>query len=231
MDEEEKVAEKPEEGKSETEDVGRLTSQIKTIEDNFKNEQRISSKKETELQTLRAELDGLRADRELSQSLLAIVAAQKGQPEDELGEEIRTKKPDLLAQYNTLRTRQEAQRKVSTYQRRVEALGLSPNDENYLDVRDLVIEGKYDRAEIRLKKLEAVKEEPPKEKIVEETLEERAEKLAEAKYLKRLEKEGLLETDTGSPAGSLSSPQQAMQDYIGGKITAEDARTRGAVFD
>ena len=230
MDEEEKVAEKPEEGKSETEDVGRLISQIKTIEDNFKNEQRISSKKETELQTLRAELDGLRADRELSQSLLAIVAAQKGQPEDELGEEIRTKKPDLLAQYNTLRTRQEAQRKVSTYQRRVEALGLSPNDENYLDVRDLVIEGKYDRAEIRLKKLEAIKEEPPKEKIVE-TEEERFAKKLESEKLKWMEERGELVTDTGSPAGGLSSPQQAMQDYIGGKITAEDARIRGAVFD
>ena len=214
---------------SPTEELAQLRSQLKEIEENWKNEQRVSSKKETDLQQMRERNDQLTSDKEITQALIATLATQQGRSEEEVSEDIRTNKPNLLAQYQTILQGQEAQRKVKSYQSRVEALNLTSNDEEYLDIKDLVETGKYDRAELKLRKLEKAKEsgketEPEGNK---ETEEERIDRLAEEKSRRTLEERGLLTTETGGPSAASHAFKEVEKAYAEGKITyAEYAEAR-----
>jgi len=177
-------------------EAARLNSLLQTMEENWKNEQRVSSKKEQDIQQLKREIDSLRSDKELSQSLIAMLANQQGKSEEEVTEEISSKKPNLLSQYQALQNTQEATRRVRQLQQRTDALGLDPQSEDYLDIRDWAQAGRYDRAEARLSKLEKAKKETPKE-----TEEERITRLAEERVKKIAEEKGLLTTDTSGPSG------------------------------
>ncbi len=92
------------------------------------------------------------------------------------------------------------QETIDGYRKRVEGLGLSENDEEYWEVHDLVTEGKYQRADIKLKKLEGAK--PPESKEQGEAEEDSFEKRLEEEKRKWMEEKGLLESETTTPSGS-----------------------------
>lgn len=96
----------------------------------------------------------------------------------------------------TQRKIRQIQEAVAGYQRRTETLGLSETDEEYWELRDLVTEGKYQRAEIKLKKLEAAKVKPKEEAVVDASP-----FISEEAKRKWMEEHGLLESEAGLPSG------------------------------
>ncbi len=179
------------------------------FESNWKDAQRVSSKKDTENQRLREQLTGNESQSDMNKVLVAMIASQRNQPTEELAEEIKAQQPDLLKQYEQIVEASEKKRQldhavslIKTVQERTEALGLQGDD--YEIVRALAEAGQFDKAEKRLDKLEEAKQTKPPEP--KESDDEKVERLANEKLQAELKERGLLTQDTGSPSasGSLS---------------------------
>lgn len=216
------------------EQLADLTSKLAGIEDNWKNEQRVSSRKQTEIDALQGRVSEMSSSNEMSQAMLAMVAQQSGRSETEISEEVQANKPDLLKEFRAIQTKAKADRQMEdarkigeSYQRRVEALGLTPKDKAYREIFRDVQSNNLEFADAQITELEAAKV----KEVPQGTEEERfTKKLAEEKR-KWQEDEGLLSTETGSPNASTLSAQEAMAEYIKGKITAAQAKDRGADFN
>ena len=63
-----------------------------------------------------------------------------------------------------------------------------------------------------------------------ETEEQRIERLATERLQKELEKRGLLTSETNHPSGGNLTKQQAMERYIKGEISADEAKKAGISF-
>ncbi len=175
------------------------------LEDNYKTIQKAVSKREEENRRLKEQLEEREADRNLLRSFAATLAEQKGKTEEEYLEDVQKRQPDLLKQYDILEAKRkqdklvrEAQEKAEEFRQKTEALGLTDKDEEYWEIHDLVVDGKFERANVRLGKLEAKKKEPqlpPKsEADKQKEIEEAARKM--------LEEKGLLKSDTNLPSGA-----------------------------
>ncbi len=119
-------------------------------------------------QAIRDELEAVRTDFSEKFKLLAGYVAQSksGQPED-FEQAQATRPADLLKQFEEAEQKRLADLKfkqdmqtVSGYEQRVLALGLKPDDEDYLDIQDKVVTMnpiKLKLADTKLKKLEEAK--------------------------------------------------------------------------
>ena len=165
-------------------------------------------------QSSKKELEQRLTDREetsaFNRALIGLVAEQRGTDEDDVIGEVRTRKPDLLKQYDEIEQRRQqkaVEAKVRGYQRRVEALGLKESNRDYRDVYFAVSQGNYSMADAIISDLETQAETPkPEAKAPDE---EAINKLVEERLAKKKEEDELLKTDPGSSAG-------------GGKLTAKD---------
>jgi len=149
------------------------------------------------------------------------------------------KKTDYLKQYDEVLKMQQLKLqqeefavKVRDYQQRTDAIGLAVDSEDYMDIRDFVTAGKFDRAEAKLKKLEAHTVETKKTETPEE-MEARLRKEIEKKIL---DERGLLESETGLPSGTnirtFTQQQIAdmpMEEYIKLRPEIEKAMAAGKV--
>lgn len=218
------------EGEQETppvnEEVVQLRNQLKQFEENWKNEQRVSSKHLNKIGELEAKLE----DKDFQRAMLALVAQQRGETEEEVETSVKANKPDLLKQVDDLvkqrefkRQQEDAQRVGEGYRKRVEALGLTPKDKTYRDIFRDVRDGLFDFADASLEELEKVK-------VVTQPKAEDKQKDIEEAARKMLEEKGLLKTDTGASLASGMNPEKAMQAYIAGNISAEKAKEYGAKF-
>jgi len=187
-----------------------LNTKLKTVEDNWKNEQRNSSKKNEEIQKLRdlrSEVDTLK---EYVKIQTAVLAELKGQSESEYTTETQTNKSDYLKKFTDLEANLKQKRDLEVLQTRalefkarVDTLGLKEDSEDYLDIHDLVVEGKFARADLKLKKLESketlkeTKEVKPEDKKPELTKEDK-EKIA----LDYAKEKGWLKSEDGQPSAS-----------------------------
>jgi len=164
--------------------------------------------------------------------LAAYVATSAGASEEELTGIPQEKRETLLQKFDQLeKERKEKIEKtqlaetVAAYQKRTEDLGLSQDDEDYWEIHDLVTEGKFQRADVRLKKLGQARSKPtetPKSEDTDALVEERARKL--------LEERGLLIAETGGPSASASSVVEARARYARGEITEAEAKQKGVTF-
>ncbi len=183
---------------------------------------------------LRAEIQGIREDMEL----LAVGFATRDEVEPTDG----TSRQNVLAELQKRRLAAEGKRKqeidalarqetatiISGFQKRVEALGLTDEDDDYGDIYRLVrtldpVDIKT--AERRLKKLEVAKVVVKGEKESEEALRERI-------FKEEMEKRypGMYTSDIGAPSGTQIPTGQAMDAYVRGEITAVEAKKKGVVF-
>lgn len=115
--------------------------------------------------------------------------------------------------------------KVGEYQKRVDSLIPDKDSEEYLEIRDLVVEGKFERADRKLKKLEGQKTVENKETKPEVKPDERDKTIEELKKeLDHLKKQmnGSLDSETGLPSGSSLSDFEAEKAYISGKKRFQD---------
>lgn len=185
------VTPEPEEMSALRNQLSELQTKLEVAEGEAKAHQRVATEKGQALARQDERWGEVEALSDQMKLLAAAIAQSQNKSEDEFAEEIATKAPDLRLQFAQM----QAQRKVEGFQKRVEVLGLKQEDDTYWDVRDLVEAGKYERAEIKLKKLETQKAE-----LQETTVPEPA-KLTEDELEKKfLEKHGLLPTSTGGPS-------------------------------
>jgi hypothetical protein len=150
------------------------------------------------------------------------------------------KKQDLKKQFQQVKVKQQQEElanKVKEYQERTEALKLDPNSEEYLDIKDFAILGKFDRAEAKLKKLEESKKlttETPKPEVKKEEPKETIEQI-KARLKDEIRKEILIErgelnAETGQPSGGTMTESKARELYAQGKLSESEARKRGVTF-
>jgi hypothetical protein len=135
--------------------------------------------------------------------LVAMLSERENINMDEIPQD---KKTDYLKQYDEiiekqkLKMQQEAlAAKVRDYQARTEALKLDPQSEEYLEIRDLVIDGKFERAERKIAKLEEKSMEPKAEPKID--LEAERAKIREEVRKEILKERGELNAETGQPSG------------------------------
>ena len=211
-----------------------LTEERERLDRGYKGLQKTLSEKDRETKkqaNLDSRINGLQDTIEL----LATAIASGGN-----AEEIEpSQRQDVLAELRKQRTTQEAKRKEEEtkqtqqeYAQKADAIyeraktAFANDDESLERVEDLLMNGRLDRAESRVVKAEG-KSNPNKG----ETEEQRAEKLAQEKFNKYLEERGLLEEYSGLPSAGSGTSQDAMKQYIEGKITADEAKKRGVKFD
>jgi hypothetical protein len=98
----EPVAEpKPEEVKPiSKEEYEQLRSEVSKMEQNWKDAQRVISKKDEELSKLKDR-------RDFEEAMLAAIAESKGGTVEEAEQEVRRRQPDLQQQYQTIRQRRQ----------------------------------------------------------------------------------------------------------------------------
>ena len=152
------------------------------------------------LEASQADIQSLRQEMTENMQLLAGLAAEGRSPEsagelepDERGAYIKKAQAQIAA--NAAKREQvEYNRKADEQWARVQKLGLTPEDDTYDDILDLLERGKLDRATRKIDKLEPKTKEPDEKRpLTEEQEEEIARKVAERK--------GSLATDTGGPSG------------------------------
>jgi len=184
--------------------LAQLEKQAKTFEDNWKNQEKATSRKEQEIQRLRDQVANNDSQQNMIKALIATMANRQNVPEEEFEQTVKKQQPDLLKQFEEMEKQAMQKRQVTEFQRKIndiqdktEALGLKAGDEDYEVVQAFAIAGKFDKAESKLQKLEAKdKTEPPKETKSELSEEEKAKIVKEY-----LDKEDLLKQETGKPSG------------------------------
>jgi len=192
-------------------------------EDNWKNEVRVKTKKDTEIQQLREKLSGNESQSDMIKALIAMMASQKNQLTDEFAEEVKAQQPDLMKQYEQIveasakkRQLDNMMSRIRTVQERTEALGLQGDD--YDVVRAFAEAGQFDKAETRLDRLEAAKQTKPPE-APRESDDDRVERLAAERLKAELDRRGLLTQDTGSPSASATRYEELRDIYSSGLAT------------
>jgi len=102
------------------------------------------------------------------------------------------------------------------------------DEDSLFNIRSLIRAGDLDLADRKINKAAKAKETTTIKK--EETEEQRIERLATEKLQKELEKRGLLTSETNHPSGGNLTKQQAMERYIKGEISADEAKKAGISF-
>ncbi len=212
----EKASQAVTETPKESPEVAQLRSKLAVAEENWKNEQRVSAKKDAELQKtrdLRFEIDEIKEYLKVNAVELANL---RGKTEQEFTEEVIARRPEVSEQFEKIGKEQERKRaeqkerervedfhrKMQELNQRTDSLGLDPESDTYTNIMLLTTTGNFELAEKRLAKLELVKKETEKPKMNEQDMEKEIEKRAEEKARKKMEEAGLLKTDTGTSAGA-----------------------------
>jgi len=207
-------------------------------EENWKNEQRVSSSKEQKLKQLQEQQSNNETQQDILKALIATVAGQQSKAPDEFEDEIKSRQPDLLKQYEQIaeankKQRQQAQfaSQINEIQARTEASGLKVGDEEYDLIKTLAEAGQFAKAEKRLEKVEQAKQtKPPEVNEPKESEDDRVERLANEKLRKLADEKGWLIQEDGGPSAVSSGAKKAMADYAQGTISLAEAQKRGATF-
>ena len=234
------VEEKPEQTPIPEETVETLKSQMAKMTDELAQAKKglstahqTISQRDAELKRkadIESEIVGIREEMQLLAT--AIVTKQS--------EDSDAPKPDILASLRARQAEQDVKRKTAEataqlegYRKRVEAVGLTEADEEYWSIYDearTLDPVKLKKLDIRLAKLEKEKQKVSTPQNDEDKKKE-FDLLIEEGVRKEMERRGLLKDETSSPAKGKGTPQEAMLQYAQGKISAEEAKKRGASFD
>lgn len=185
---------------------------------------------------INARLDGF----EDTQKILIAMMQEKGTVSDE--EVTSEKKTDYLKQYDEILKKQREARKTASaqaeqeeYATKAQAIYSRAQEafKDDIDELDKVVnnldKGRLDMAETRVSKAEGKANPEPKESK-KETEEQRVDRLADEKYNKRLEDEGLLHTETALPSGRSRTMDELRAKHAAGEITTEEAEKGGLTF-
>lgn len=213
--------------------MAKLTDELAQAKKGLSTAHQTLSQKDLELKRkadIESEIAGIREEMQL----LAVAIATNKQDDSD------TPKPDVLATLRAKQAEQETRRKTAeaaslleSYRKRVEAAGLTEDDEDYWSIYDearTLDPVKLRKVDIRLAKLEKEKQKLATPQNDEDKKKE-TDKLIDEGVRREMERRGLLKDETSTPSKGRGTPQEAMRDYAQGKITAEEAKKRGASFD
>lgn len=159
--------------------------------------------------------------------IIAALQAEKGNlPSEDMESLPQEKRVDLLKQYEGIekdlvakRKQRELAQKISGFQERTVALGLSEDDPEYWDIEDAAVSGKFQKAEALLRKMEKTKE----GKAVTMPNEPKGSTESEEQIFERIARQkGLLKADSLQPGGRARTPQDTLKAYIAGEIGEEE---------
>ena len=234
------VEEKPEQTTIPEESVETLKSQLTKLTDELAQAKKglstahqTISQRDAELKRkadIESDIVGIREEMQLLAT--AIVTKQS--------EDSDAPKPDILASLRARQAEQDVKRKTTeaaalleSYRKRVEAAGLTEDDEDYWSIYDearTLDPVKLKKVDIRLLKLEKEKQKVATPQNDEDKKKE-LDRLIDEGVRKEMERRGLLKDETSTPSKGRGTPQEAMLQYAQGKISAEEAKKRGASFD
>jgi len=130
-------------------------------------------------------------------------------------------KQDITGKMDAVAKQAKVVADINARKERVEALGLDPESEEYLEIKDFTTRGQFGIADKKIAKLEAAKKQPEGQKM--ETEDQRIDRLATEKAQKianeQLRAAGLLKPEGGSPSAVSSSFKTKEQAYNDGKIS------------
>jgi len=189
------------------------------LEKGFKSLQQTLTEKDKELKR-RADLDSRIDGIQETIEVLATAMASRGDVE-ELDPE---KRQDVLAELKKRRADQEAkakQREITEtqqeYAQKADSLfarakiAFADDDEGIERVEDLLMSGRFERAEARVVKAEGKKVLAKDGKV--ETEEQRIDRLAEEKHRAYLEGKGLLDNYSSTPSSSVGEIPTSLEQY------------------
>jgi len=181
--------------------IQELNKQIQEKDKSYKGLQTKLNQANEELKK-RGQSDSRIEALEENQRLLVAMLSEKGYVEpDEKKTDYLKKFDEIVAERKTRAKQDDFVNKVKEYQSRTDALGLDPNSDEYLEIRDLALEGKFERAERKLAKLET-KEVKPEVKEGKLDLEKEKARIREEVRKEILKERGELNVETGQPSGS-----------------------------
>ncbi len=210
----------------------RLSQELKAAQKGLSTMGQDIRKKEEALNRQTALERAIMSQNEQFKLLAAYVAEGQSGSSEDFEEAKATRKPDLLKKFEELETKRKADEEqsqqraqieqftntVAGYEERVKSLGLTENDETYWDIKGLVETafGRPDnlkRADVKIKKLEEAKMTDKKE-----TEEQRIARLVEEGIRKKMDEQGLLKPEGGSPSGASSQFEQIEKDFAEGNV-------------
>jgi len=202
-----------------TEELEQLRAEKLRLEEGYKGLQRKLNQVNTELSKRSASEARLDTLEQTQRILVGMLQERENIQVDDIPEKQKVdylkKFDETIAQQKLKIQQEEMAAKVRDYQARTDALKLDANSDEYLDIKDLVLEGKFQRAENKLARLEAsMKDTTVKEEKTEarkETDDEIFERIARQK--------GLLKTDTAVPSGKTSSFEDVERRFSEGEIS------------
>lgn len=192
--------------------IQELQSQLQVKDESYKGLQKKLNQVNVDLKSRglsESRLDTL----EQTQRLLVSMLSEK--ESIDIAEIPSEKRADYLKQFDDVVTQQrqkgrqdELIAKVREYQERTDSLKMDVESEEYLEIRDLVIDGKFDRADKKLAKLETKVNEPKIDLEAERT------KIREEEKKKLLIERGELNSETGQPSGVSLDYAQIRDAYV-----------------
>ena len=222
--------------------VQELTAEKERLDKGYKGLQQTLSAKDREIKK-QTELESRIAGIQDTMELLATAIAEgKRGDTDNLGETPSQPGRNILKELQAKKQEQETKRQQETekqtqaeYTHKADALYaraqaiFGEDDENIEHIEDLLMSGRYERAEARIVKAERSKGMKGEQSV--ETEDKKIERLVGERLKKELQDRGLLEEHSGYPSAGSSNAIDAMNKYIKGEITAEEAQKRGVKFD
>jgi len=212
-------------------------------QEEYRGIQRTVSKKDREIEELRKRVSQPPETTEDLSIYEAMIADRKGRAEYESNDPVIAQ---LEAKLNAAKQKQTRDNQAR-YQERVtreswdkcskliEDAGLDLDDEKLDDFRDAFDDakdtGRFERAERKLNRILGKVKPEAKGETEAERIERLAEAKSEEKLLAKMAKKGMVDTDNSEPSGVSTSTTKAMEEYVKGKITAEEAKKRGCVFN
>ncbi len=224
-------------------ELAKLKAELEQKDKGFKTLQQSLSQRDKELKTqsdfttrLAGIEQGLKEQREISELQAAAIALGREGSEDELSKVstlLRTKVAEQDAnrkQFEVRRQQEQSASAAQEYNQKADAVFAQAQTlfegDDLKDIEDLLKSGNLVVAQREIRNASKGKTPVTKVETPKETDDERIAKAVQAELKKR----GLLESDNGTPGGSPTSAQQAMSDYISGKITSDEATKRGVNF-
>ena len=190
-----------------TKEAERLAAELQKKEQSYSSLEGISRKQSRELEEARAKLDAAISSRDTIMAVLGWASQQTGKSEEEISQEVETRKPDLMKQTQQLIMQQDAKRKYEAFQQKfnsyapvVEELGLKPSDRRWQRINAFCTVGNWEAADEEIEAIKAEQAKTPAKS--EEKKQETEEEMKERLEREILEKYELTKQETGSPSAS-----------------------------
>jgi len=203
-----------------------MQEKLNQKDESYKGLQRTLNKSNEDLRK-RGDYDSKLEDFNAKFKILAAIISENKQSEVDLENITPQAKTDYMAKFNEIEKQQEQNRqmrdikeRVAGFQERTTQLGLTDKDPEYWEIEDAATNGKFQKAEAILAKIEKVRESSnestKKEGDKVEDFEAKVSAEVEKRITEATKNNPLLKTDTAIPTGRAKSPEEVIEKFAQG---------------